>query len=160
MTSAPTRSGWPWSCSPASWSRPGPPQRWAGTGWTWTCRAAPATPAISGSRSSCSFLRSGDLFTRRLGTAGQIHLTDPYHPGPDDSFTLFEEGKEPRGYASIDEAPSFTAAIRHIQRVVQGQEAPRHLAVDNSLPTARALDALHEAVAQDQCADQDQPDGQ
>ena len=96
---------------------------------------------------SCSFLRSDDRFSRLLGTAGQIHLTDPFHPGPDDSFTLFEEGKEPRGYASTDEVPSFTAAIRHIQRVVQGQEAPRHLAVDNSLANARALHALHEAAA-------------
>jgi predicted dehydrogenase len=109
---------------------------------------------------SCSFLRSDDRFTRLVGTAGQIHLTDPYHPGPDDSFTLFEESKEPRGFASADEVPSFTAAIRHIQQVVRGQEAPRHLAVDNSLATARALHALHEAVAQDQCADQDQPDAE
>ncbi len=99
---------------------------------------------------SCGFLRSDDRFARLLGTAGQIHITDPFHPGPDDSFTLFEEGKEPRGYASTDEVPSFTAAVRHIQRVVQGQEEPRHLAVDNSLPTARALHALHEAADQDQ----------
>ncbi len=106
---------------------------------------------------SCSFLRSDDRFTRLVGTAGQIHLTDPFHPGPDDSLTLFEESKEPRSFASTDEVPSFTAAIRHIQRVAGGQEAPRYLAVDNSLPTARALHALHEAVARDQCADQDQP---
>ena len=106
---------------------------------------------------SCGFLRSDDRFARLLGTAGQIHITDPFHPGPDDSFTLFEEGKEPRGYSSTDEVPSFTAAVRHIQRVVQGQEEPRHLAVDNSLPTARALHALHEAAAQDQQRDGGQP---
>ncbi len=70
---------------------------------------------------SCSFLRSDDRFSRLLGTAGQIHLTDPFHPGPDDSFTVFEEGKEPRVYASTDEVPSFTAAIRHIQRVARGR---------------------------------------
>ena len=99
---------------------------------------------------SCGFLRSDDRFARLLGTAGQIHITDPFHPGPDDSFTLCEEGKEPRGYSSTDEVPSFTAAIRHMQRVVQGQEEPRHLAVDNSLPTARGLHALREAAARDQ----------
>jgi predicted dehydrogenase len=98
---------------------------------------------------SCGFLRSDDRFARLLGTAGQIHITDPFHPGPDDSFTLFEAGKEPRGYASTDEVPSFTAAVRHIQRVVRGEEEPRHLAVDNSLPTARALDALRQAAARD-----------
>ena len=101
---------------------------------------------------SCGFLRSDDRFTRLLGTTGQIHITDPFHPGPDDSFTLFEAGKEPLGYASTDEVPSFTAAIRHIQRVVRGQEEPRHLAVDNSLPTARALDALREAAARSAAA--------
>ena len=106
---------------------------------------------------SCGFLRSDDRFARLLGTAGQIHITDPFHPGPDDSFTLFEEGKEPRGYSSTDEVPSFTAAVRHIDRVVRGQEEPRHLAVDNSLPTARALHALHEAAAQDQQPDGGQP---
>lgn len=99
---------------------------------------------------SCGFQRSDDRFARLLGTAGQIHITDPFHPGPDDSFTLFEEGKEARDYPSTDEVPSFTTAIRHIQRVIQGEEEPRHLAVDNSLPTARALDALREAAARDQ----------
>lgn len=99
---------------------------------------------------SCSFLRSDDRFARLLGTAGQIHITDPFHPGPDDSFTLFEAGKQARDYSSTDEVPSFTAAIRHIQRVIRGEEEPRHLAVGNSLPTARALDALREAAAPDQ----------
>ena len=112
---------------------------------------------------SCGFLRSDDRFARLLGTAGQIHITDPFHPGPDDSFTLLEEGKEPRGYSSADGAPSFTAAITHIQRVVQGQEEPRHLAADNSLRTARALHALRQAAARDQVsAGQpagEQPDG-
>ena len=108
---------------------------------------------------SCSFLRSDDRFARLLGTAGQIHITDPFHPGPDDSFTLFEAGKEARGYSSTDEVPSFTAAIRHIQQVVRGEEEPRNLAVDNSLPTARALDALRQAAARDQMGD-GQPDGE
>jgi predicted dehydrogenase len=107
---------------------------------------------------SCGFERSDDRFARLLGTAGQIHITDPFHPGPDDSFTLFEEGKEARGYSSTDEVPSFTGAVRHIQRVVRGQEEPQHLAVDNSLPTAQALDALREAAARDQVTG-DQPSG-
>ena len=96
---------------------------------------------------------------RLVGTAGQIHITDPFHPGPDDSFTLFEAGKQARGYSSTDEVPSFTAAIRHIQQVARGEEEPRNLAVDNSLPTARALDALREAAARDQMGD-GQPDGE
>jgi predicted dehydrogenase len=108
---------------------------------------------------SCGFQRSDDRFARLLGTAGQIHITDPFHPGPDDSFTLFEAGKEARSYTAGGEAPSFTAAIRHIQRVIRGGEEPRHLAVDNSLPAARALDALREAAARDQLGGGD-PDGE
>ena len=37
---------------------------------------------------SCSFLRSGERFTRLVGRDGQIDLTDEYHGGPEDSFTL------------------------------------------------------------------------
>jgi hypothetical protein len=107
---------------------------------------------------SCGFQRSDDRFARLLGTAGQIHITDPFHPGPDDSFTLFEAVKEARSYSAGGEAPSFTAAIRHIQRVIRSEEEPRHLAVGNSLPTARALDALREAAARDQLGGGD-PDG-
>ena len=37
---------------------------------------------------------------------------------------------------------SFTPAIRHIHGVLRGHEAPRHLAVDEALGNARAIEAL------------------
>ena len=95
---------------------------------------------------SCGFERSDDRFARLLGTAGQIHLTDPYHPGPDDTFTVFQAGKDAVSYPAAGPEPSFTPAIRHIEAVLRGEEQPRSLAVDNSLPAARGLQALREAA--------------
>jgi hypothetical protein len=55
------------------------------------------------------------------------------------------------GHGPVAEHPtvdlhSFTPALRHIHRVLRGAEAPRHLAVETSLPTAAVLDALREAA--------------
>jgi predicted dehydrogenase len=91
--------------------------------------------------------RSYDTFTTLEGTAGQIHLTNPFHPGPADSGQVIVSGAEPRGLAGSDE-PSFAAAIRHINAAVSGDEAPRLLAVDTSLATARALHDLAQSFAQ------------
>jgi len=43
-------------------------------------------------------------------------------------------------------APSFSAAIAHISAAITGAEPPRFLAVDTSLPTARALHDLAAAA--------------
>ena len=43
---------------------------------------------------SCGFKRADDAFTRVLGTKGQIHLVNPFHPGPDDPLIVFADGSE------------------------------------------------------------------
>jgi predicted dehydrogenase len=95
---------------------------------------------------SCGMRRGYDTFTRLLGSSGQIHLSNPFHPGPGDRFEVLPSGAEARSYAAADE-PSFTAAIRHIQAVLRGEEAPRQLAADTSLASAQALHDLHASVA-------------
>jgi predicted dehydrogenase len=95
---------------------------------------------------SAGMERSYDTFTTLEGTAGQIHLTNPFHPGPGDSVQVLTAGAEPSEFAAADE-PSFSAAIRHINAVISGDEAPRQLAVDTSLPTARALHDLAQSFA-------------
>jgi predicted dehydrogenase len=91
---------------------------------------------------SCGLGRSYDTFTTIEGTGGQIRITNPFHPGPDDSYQLVTPGAEPRSYAAPASEPSFTAAIRHINAVLSGEEPPRMLAVDTSLATAAALSDL------------------
>jgi predicted dehydrogenase len=95
---------------------------------------------------SCGMRRAYDTFSRLLGSTGQIHLTNPFHPSAGDSYTVFAAGAEPRTVQAPD-VPSFSPAIAHIQRVLAGDEQPRMLATENSLATARALHDLAAASA-------------
>jgi predicted dehydrogenase len=88
---------------------------------------------------SCGFGRGYDTFTTLEGTAGQIRVTNPFHPGQADSYQLVTPGADARTFSAGALERSFTAAIRHIHAVIEGNEAPRQLAVETSLPTARAL---------------------
>jgi len=94
---------------------------------------------------SCGFGRGYDTFTRLEGTDGQIHLTNPFHPGPADYYRVFRTGGEPSYVPAAPDDLSFAPAIRHINAVLSGTAEPRMLAVDTALPTARALHDLAEA---------------
>lgn len=96
---------------------------------------------------SCGFGRSYDTFTRVLGTDGQIHLTNPFHPGPADTLTIVtRRGREITEHPTTDQR-SFTAALRHIHAVLAGEAAPEHLAAGSSLRTALTLEAAVAACA-------------
>jgi len=89
---------------------------------------------------SCGFRRAEDTFSRLLGTEGQIHLSNGFHPGATDRFEVWLPGRAPVTHpAAGPNQHSFTPAIQHIQAAIQGREAPRELAVDISLGSARAL---------------------
>ncbi len=94
---------------------------------------------------SVGFRRAFDTFTRVLGTAGQIALTNPYHPAPADTLTVHPEGAEARSEHPTSDERSFSAALRHIHAVLAGEEEPRHLAVNDTIPTLTVLDALQTA---------------
>jgi predicted dehydrogenase len=91
---------------------------------------------------SCGMRRAYDTFSRLLGTAGQVHVSNPFHPGPNDQVTLYPACGEVTQWQASAGEPSFTAAVRHIDAVVAGTEQPRLLAVETSLVTARALHDL------------------
>jgi len=95
---------------------------------------------------SCGFGRSYDAFTTLEGTAGQIHVTNPFHPGPGDSYVVKAGRDQPHRYPAAPEELSFTALTRHINGVLRGAEEPRLLAVDTTLPVARGLHDLAEAM--------------
>jgi predicted dehydrogenase len=90
---------------------------------------------------SCGFRRAFDTFTRVVGTEGQIHLTNPYHPTPQDLLVL-RRGDEETVERPTSDAWSFTAALRHIHAVLRDGRAPEHLASDSSLRSARTLEAI------------------
>ena len=92
----------------------------------------------------CGFGRAVDTFTRVLGTDGQIHLTNPFHPQPADTLVLRRDGKETVEHPTVD-ARSFTAALRHIHAVLREEETPAHLADESSLRTARTLEVVAQA---------------
>jgi predicted dehydrogenase len=97
---------------------------------------------------SCGFGRADDTFSRLLGTAGQVHLSNPFHPTAQDRFEVLVEDREVATYlASGPNRESFTPLVQHIQAVVRGEEQPRLFAVDTALGSARALHDLARSAA-------------
>ncbi|MBO0787158.1 MAG: Gfo/Idh/MocA family oxidoreductase [Actinobacteria bacterium] len=123
---------------------------WAGANWggedvdvdTWGVLEYPGGRRL---HLSCGMGRSYDTFSTLEGTAGRIHITNPFHPGARDSYQLVAPRSEPVSYPATAGEASFTAAIRHINAVLRGEEEPRLLAVDTALDTARALHDLSES---------------
>jgi predicted dehydrogenase len=112
---------------------------------TWGCLGFPGGRRLL---LSCGFNLAQDTFSRLLGTEGQIHLTNPFHPTPQDRFEVWVEGREPAVHpAAGPNQYSFTPAVRHIQAVVRGEEEPRLLAIDTSLGSAQALQDLAASAA-------------
>jgi|SRR5579859_906690 len=101
---------------------------------------------------SCGFGRAGDTFTRLLGTGGQIHVTNPFHPRARDTFVVCQDGRAPQTHRAIGPyRQSFTPLIRHIHAVIRGEQEPRLLAVDTALGSARALHDIAEASRSQPC---------
>ncbi|MGA2529311.1 MAG: Gfo/Idh/MocA family oxidoreductase [Acidimicrobiales bacterium] len=94
----------------------------------------------------CSFTRAFDVFTRLLGTEGQIHLSNPFHPRPHDALMLYRDGGESVEHPTVD-TRSFSAALRHIHAVLRDEEAPAHLAQESALRSARTLAVISAACA-------------
>jgi predicted dehydrogenase len=92
---------------------------------------------------SCGLRGAYDTFARVIGPVGEIRMTNPFHPEATDTFELISEGEiVERSTAVPSGERSFTPAIRHIHRVLRGEEAPAHLAVDEALGNATAIEAI------------------
>ena len=120
--------------------------RWARTGVDEECWGAFAFPDDRRLVLSCGFRAEDDTSTTLLGTHGRIVLTNPFHAEPGDTITVVRDGEAQTEPAPGAEEPSFTAAIRHIQRAIRGLEAPRHLAVDEAMGNAEAIATLLRAA--------------
>jgi predicted dehydrogenase len=95
---------------------------------------------------SCGFGRSYDTFTTLEGSGGQIHVSNPFHPGPDDSYQVIRPGSDQGPVRAAPDELSFTALTGHINAVLRGEQAPRLLAIDTALRTAQALNDLAESI--------------
>ena len=92
---------------------------------------------------SCGFRSGEDTFSRVLGTEGEIRMTNPFHPDVGDTLTVVRDGEVLLSEPAMPSGErSFTPAIRHIQRVIRGEEQPRHLAIDDAAGNAEAIAAL------------------
>jgi predicted dehydrogenase len=90
---------------------------------------------------SCGFQREFDSPTDLVCSEGRIHLTNAFHPGAEDTIEV-ETSAGRQVEAAAAEEFSFTAAIRHVHAVLRDGAEPQHLAVDEALGNARAIDLL------------------
>jgi predicted dehydrogenase len=104
---------------------------------------------------TCGFRRGFDVFARILGQEGQIHLTSPFHPGPDATLTLLRPDQQPIVEHAAGNDPAYQAVVEHIHGVLLDGDPPEHLVVDTAVSTARTLDALRAAVATHPLPDSD-----
>ena len=102
---------------------------------------------------ACGFTSSRyNSLAQLIGTEAEVRIDNPYHPAPDDGLELWQstpgQWHSPRAVwrRTGGEGSAFDHAIAHIQRVVLGEEAPRNLAAQTALGTARAMDMVRAAV--------------
>lgn len=94
---------------------------------------------------SAGLHRPPSTFTRLIGTAGELRVSNPFHPRPTDTVEWWTGG-EFRQRWNAAPGTAFEHAITHIQAVIAGDCAPRHLAVDDALAQAVALDLVRGAI--------------
>jgi predicted dehydrogenase len=90
---------------------------------------------------SCGFRREYDTFSRLLCTGGHIHLTNAFHPRGAATIEVWVDD-ETRIEPAAVETYTFAPALRHIHGVLRRGAEPQHLAVDEALGNARAIDLL------------------
>jgi predicted dehydrogenase len=94
---------------------------------------------------SCGIFRRYSTSARLLGSNGEIRLTRAFHPTAADIVEIVRGDQTETEHPSRAEA-SFTPALNHIHNALRGTEQPRHLAVDEALGNARAIDLLYRSA--------------
>jgi predicted dehydrogenase len=84
-------------------------------------------------------------FTRVIGDAGELRISNPFHPRAGDTVQRWTGGTCVAEWAAGGK-PAFQFGIEHVQAVLRGAEPPRHLAVTDSPGNARALDLVAAAA--------------
>ena len=82
---------------------------------------------------------------RVIGDAGELRIDNPFHPRPGQQVELWRDGAKQAAW-SAEERPAFQHAVEHIQAVLRGETAPRHLAATDALGNAQAIDLVDAAA--------------
>lgn len=96
---------------------------------------------------SCGFGRN-DVGVRLTGDRGELYISNPFHPGPEDVVEVWRDGELVERHQAPD-VESFTPALTHMQDAIQGRVQPRQLAVEDAAGQARALDLLRDSAGLD-----------
>jgi predicted dehydrogenase len=79
--------------------------------------------------------------TRVLGDRGELRIANPFHPRPGNTVQRWSDGQLVEEWASGNRL-AFQCGVEHVQAVLAGTEAPRHLARTDALGNAVAIDAV------------------
>jgi predicted dehydrogenase len=90
---------------------------------------------------SCGMRRPQEVFGRVVGADGELRMNSPFHPR-DGAVLEIRRGAHVESESVAMSEPTFSPAIEHIHAVLRGEEKPQHLAVDEAMGNAEAIDIL------------------
>lgn len=94
---------------------------------------------------SAGLRRSASTFTRIIGAEGELRVSNPFHPRAADTVEHWVGGERIQSWPAADGA-AFRHAIGHLHAVLAGAAPPRHLATEDALPQAVAVDLVRAAA--------------
>lgn len=94
---------------------------------------------------SAGMRRPASTRTRIIGTAGELRISNPFHPRPGDSVELWAEGACAERWTP-DPQPAFQFTIEHIAACRADGVEPRHSARADAVAQAQALDLVRTSV--------------
>lgn len=103
-------------------------------------------PALRRLVFSAGLRRPMSTHTRIIGSTGELRVSNPFHPRAGDTVELVTADSTHTVWTN-DGTTAFQYAIEHIGEVVRRRTRPRHLAIDDALKNARALDMMRAAMA-------------
>lgn len=94
---------------------------------------------------SAGMRRPASTRTRIIGTLGELRISNPFHPKPDDSVELWAHGTCHERWTP-DPQPAFQFTIEHIAGCAADGIEPRHSARGDAVAQAQALDLVRRSV--------------
>ena len=94
---------------------------------------------------SAGMRRPMSTYTRIVGTAAELRVSNPFHPGGHDTVELWA-GREQIQTWPAGQGSTFRHAIEHIDAVVSRRATARYAAVEDAVHQARSLDLVRAAA--------------